>query len=241
LRDWSNVRIDAPRTLQLTTGQQATFAFTMHNDGPWTVAVDNGCPWFTHAGASIACSTPISDKLGPGESASSVAIFYAREYATPSTEPRRDTDPWDPIYPSTYYIHGMLRDQFVFDDQSGANSRAVIGVGVFADDLKLTITADRPAVTLGIGESTTVTVTMRNDRPERVWDWGCHQLDGAGPTGAPPNGVPAVLCPDRGWREPGWSATFTATVSAVGRGPGQYVLSWGVVPEFPLVTLTVVP
>jgi hypothetical protein len=107
--------------------------------------------------------------------------------------------------------------------------------------LKLTITADRPAVTLGIGESTTVTVTMRNDRPERVWDWGCHQLDGAGPTGAPPNGVPAVLCPDRGWREPGWSATFTATVSAVGRGPGQYVLSWGVVPEFPLVTLTVVP
>ena len=138
-RDWSHVSFDAPGRFDITTGQSIDFEFTMHNEGAWTVAVDNGCPWFTHGGAKVVCPTGIGDRLKPGQSAHGVATFYARAYGDGGSW--NPADPYDPIAPSTYYVHGMLRDQYVFDNVTGSNSRKVIGVAVFADTPKLTTAA----------------------------------------------------------------------------------------------------
>ena len=56
----------------------------------------------------------------------------------------------------------------------------------------------------------------------------------------PSGDSPAFLCADRGWREPGWSATYTVPVSAAGLAPGEYRLTWARTPEIPLLDLSVV-
>ena len=89
LRDWSHVSFDAPGRFDITTGQSIDFEFTMHNEGAWTVAVDNGCPWFTHGGAKVVCPTGIGDRLKPGQSADGVATFYAAPTATGEVGTRR--------------------------------------------------------------------------------------------------------------------------------------------------------
>ena len=247
LRDWSHVSFDGPGRLDITTGQAVDFEFTMRNDGPWTVAIDAGCPWFTHGGAKIVCPTGIGDRLRPGQSAHGVATFYARAYGDGANWSPGNA--YDPISPSTYYVHGMLRDQYVFDNETGSNSRKVIGVAVFAEAPKLTTTVQPPQLTLAPEASTTVAVSMRNDTGGRVWDWGCHEFNPAVPrVGTDPDAIdlgpsgdsPAFLCADRGWREPGWSATYTVPVSAAGLAPGEYRLTWARTPEIPLLDLSVV-
>ena len=247
LRDWSHVSFDAPGRFDITTGQSIDFEFTMHNEGAWTVAVDNGCPWFTHGGAKVVCPTGIGDRLKPGQSAHGVATFYARAYGDGGSW--NPADPYDPIAPSTYYVHGMLRDQYVFDNVTGSNSRKVIGVAVFADAPKLTTAAEPAELTLAPEASTTVAVTMRNDTDAAVWDWGCHEFNNPVPRiGDDPGAVdlgpagdsPAYLCADRGWRAPGWAQTYTVPVSAAGLAPGEYRLTWARTPEIPLLDLSVV-
>ena len=143
----------------------------------------------------------------------------------------------------------MLRDQYLFDNVTGSNSRKVIGVAVFDDAPKLTIDAQPDQVTLAPEASTTVNVTMRNDTGASVWDCGCHEFNGPVPrTGDDPGAVdlgpagdlPAYLCADRGWREPGWAQTYTVPVRAAGLAPGEYRLTWARTPEIPLLDLSVV-
>ena len=249
LRDWSNVRFKASRGFELATGDVVTFAFTMYNEGSWVVAIDGGCPWFTHGGARVACSPATPDRLAPGRSVSGSATFYARAYATPPGATWDVADAWDPISPSTYYVHGLLRDQFVFDAVTGGNSRRVVALSVFPQVPRLTLAADPTQLTLSRDGGAPVAVTMRNDQPDRVWDWGCHELTAPvyRDIDDPPPGVPVVragespshLCADRGWREPGWSTSYTVNVTAAGLAPGEYRLNWGRTPEVGILDLTV--
>jgi hypothetical protein len=248
-RDWSHVRFQAPRAFSIETGDTLSFDYTMVNDGSWTVAIDNGCPWFTHNGARVTCAPAAPALLAPGASTRGTVTFYAREYALPPYAVPGAGDPWNPVVPTTIYVHGLLRDQYVLGP-NGSNARATVGLAVFAKPPRLTVIADPAPVTVPVDGVATATVTMRNDTGERVWDWGCHRL--VAPLGVldPPPEVPTeptgggstgYVCVDRGWREPGWAATYTTTLDVSGLGPGTYQVAWGSSPEVPLYTLTVTP
>ena len=87
-------RSDAPGRFDITTGQSIDFEFTMHNEGAWTVAVDNWMPLvLPMGGAKVVCPTGIGDRLKPGQSAHGVATFYARAYG--------DGGSWNPANTAT--------------------------------------------------------------------------------------------------------------------------------------------
>ncbi len=251
LDDWTHVRIASPRGFNISIGETIRFEFTMYNDGPWPIRVSGGCPWLVASpGAAVDCDLPVATRLDPGTSQLGVATFYARHIAGAPGVASTDADAWRPAAPGLYYLFDK-RVRFPMGSP-GRTSMGLVGIDVLDRQARLTVATEPTVLTLTPGAETALTVTVRNDTPFRIWDWGCTEL--SGPWSVRPSDMVAAAASEEPllydpaldpyrwlpdcvataqWRAPGWTETFTFSVRALDSdtqlplAPGDYTYGFG--------------